>query len=432
VLNEDSDDSVDQGLSDLGEYVAARLTLLRKRPSVAADGAGINRSQFSAFLKGRKRIGREKLLLLATEIEVPVAELLRRAGLKAPLLDPSESLLMRAGAPRTIHVITDARFVDSALFAWMIRQQPFRPFGLECEFVQVDWDQVPEKIEKMGGIGFYNRRATPVRGGQKVWRVSRWTDMSLYKGYAILGRKNLGIDETPRTHQDARLLLATLVDRRQKEGRRPTILTFGTDAEWRVERVFVRDFPARTFEVITVGDADQALAKYLADDGTVFDLFIGGLPQRLRALRHPDVLDVLSIQNNPAFFSLNSLVYADVFLQTPRARAILAAVEALWFDTIDRIRQQEGLRETVLHEVLRDLDTLSLGYRSLDSTTLGLVLPGGSADNEYEVFPSQPSDLLDAFLALTHRLEEDGGDDDRVSDLSLLRYAAGEEFIAPA
>ena len=154
------------------------------------------------------------------------------------------------------------------------------------------------------------------------------------------------------------------------------------------------------FEPILVPSADQALEKFGEHQG---DLFVGGLPQRLAAIDQGLGCELLTFENNPLFFTLNSLIAAEAFLGRPNSRAILTAVEALWFGMIDRLKRDEAFRETACEAIPRAIDGLGVKKHNITTSNLRRTLPGPHNRDNYELFPSRPTDLMTAVVRTVQR-----------------------------
>ena len=372
---------------------------LKKRDmsrSAVARRAAIDPGHFSRALEGDKSLGRDKVLALATFLAIPRNELLIAAG-----HEPEESpvniddlALVRSEYGLPLRVVTDPRFVDSVMFMWIFSQQPFRQVGIECELVKTDWANVPRMVGSANrpAIGFYNRRSTLRRGEKAYLQVNYWTDLCLYKGYALVARPR-ALKEDLKSIADAKKYLARLIEQRPG-GPKPTIITMSGDTYWRLYTALTPLVETNAFAFEQILDPDLALRTFLTDG--VGDLFFGGLPQRIAA-RASECREVLNFENNPLLFSLNSLIYSDTL---QNRLGIVSAASGLWFKTIAQAMNDSAYRAMAQKGCMRLLQELEVEQHTLTEDLIGDVISG----RKYEVFPERPTVLFNDVLEIFRRV----------------------------
>jgi hypothetical protein len=361
--------------------------------SAVAESAGIHRTHLYRVLGESKSLGKEKLIGLADALGIARNDLLLAAGYESidPRIDLGSVTPRRLGGTR-LGVVTDPRFVDSAIFFWIFSAQPLRGIGIDCELIRTDWERVPEEVSnRKNAIGFFNRRSIPDFGG-----VRYYMDLCLYKGYALLARRDDVRKKITRI-QDAREFLTGLVARKKKE--KPTIVCMGADTVWSLRTSLTPELSDQNFVVKPFGNADFALEKFAAGLG---DLYVGGLPQRLRACKEYNCIEILNSEINPLLFSMNSLIYSEQFAGgDDAAQPLLSTISALWFRNISALKRDEDMRSQMFSEVQRfstaDRET---ARSSLTHEAFEAVLRNGA----YEDFPDTPTGLVDSIFHITDKL----------------------------
>lgn len=380
-------------------------------PAAAARIAGVDSSLLSRALSGDRSLPRERLVALADALGMPRGDVLGAAGYKGmPDIDVRNVIPARvsagSGKQDRLKVVTDPRFLDSALFWWIFSKQPFRSVGVECDLEKAAWRDVPSMIGAYPlAIGFFNKQLLGQRSsGAEAVDVRLWADLCLYKGYALIGRL-----EKPGTAkgmhilrgiEEAKHYLERIQRRARADGRKPLVVTMGADPEWRLMTPPVAvDF--REFEFARYPTADQALQRFRTGEG---DCFIGGLPQRLSLQDSPHV-EILHFDNNPFLLSINSLFCSPAVLRG--RRALLHAAAGLWFETVAQMRESPEYRRAVAAEIIGILDSLgeqhNLQRRFFDDVF-------GSGGERYEVFSERPGGLVESLLFAMERVFETVGE----------------------
>jgi len=372
---------------ELTDRVRDALRTTGQTQSAVARSTGINRGQFSRFLSGEVRLGPEKLRALADHLHLERGWVLRMAGFpeEGPEITLSQAVLTPQ-APMRLEVFSDGRFYDSALFLWTLCElQPLLPLGITCVPRHVNWSEVPDRIARADlAIGFYNRKVKK----KGLENIGYWTDLTIYRGYALIGRRIKGLLLSPPTKY--------LEELRKKRGELK-ILTIAADTLWQLQNPLPPGIITESTVIQIEPDADRALMRF-AKEGEA-DLFVGGLPQRLKA-RELGLEEVINSRNNPLLFSLNSLVFAKSTLDTPRGEPLLGAVSSVWFRSVQQLRSSTTFREAAVSAIPEMLNRLGVADHSIDQKGLDEVLPGPLGGEEYEIFPESPTDLLDAYNSI--------------------------------
>ena len=374
----------------LVEEAVKRLALTQ---SAVARRAGIDAGHLSRALQlqGGKALGKDKVLALASVLSIPKNELLNAAGYQpdGPAVNINDVSLLRSEGGPPLRIVTDPRFVDSAIFMWIFSEQPFRQIGMDCDLVKTDWANVPHAVASGNSpaIGFYNRRAALRRGPHRFVRVNYWTDLCMYKGYALMARPGAAERDFGTLGEAEKFLKKLIADHRS--GSKATIITIGGDTMWRLYTPLTPVLRDADFAFEHIPDADLALRTFLEGAG---DLFLGGLPQRLAA-RKVGCYEVLSFANNPLLFSLNSLIFSEALKDR---QGIMSAASGLWFKTIAQAKADPSAMKSLQNGCLRLLDNLKVDQHCITADLIAEVL----SDERYEVFPDRPTDLFDELLSM--------------------------------
>lgn len=384
-----------EDLAKLSLLIREALNQLGQPAAQVAKAAGIHPSHLSQALNRKKALSRQKLIALAGQLRVPQKKLLQAAGYPVEdglEIDLGNVTILHGLGGLPLKIVTDPRFIDSAVFMWIFSTQPFKAMGIDCELVKVDWHKVPEEVAtNQYAIGFYNRRASVKRGTLKLYQVRYWSDLCLYRGYALMAHRNNELQE-PVTLTAANSYLKNLIHGRRRSGRKTTIVSMGADTVWRLTNPLTPDLNDDNFIVESLGDPDFALSQFLNGVG---DLFVGGLPQRLAA-RKMGCHEVLSSQNNPLLFSLNSLICSETMFE--ERKPILTAASALWFDTISKLKINQEFRQQVTQAIPQLLRNLSIEKHNLNEEFFQTIF--SETGSTYEFFPDRPTDLLDQLLRI--------------------------------
>jgi transcriptional regulator with XRE-family HTH domain len=402
--------------SPLITLIKARIAAAKRSQRKIADQAGIHPSQLTQLLRGTKGISRDKLLALARVLGVGEDEILAAAGLETGIASAVRADLSSPySRSARIKVISDPRFIDSAVFMWMCSTQPFlRHHDVVFELVPKDWSRVPPEMigqldlsEPAPAIGFYNRNpATDTSTLLEVdtsTRLKHWTDFCLYRGYAVLARRS-DTPEKIRAARDAgnrvpeadiRSFLKELV---QNAGaKKATIITIGADTDRVLSTpLFKTEFSS--FNVKSEPNPDYALSAFRGNYGS---LFVGGLPQRLRAEKNDSCIPIVTWKEDPFLFSINSLFC------TPQlyGSSLVYWIEALWHETISKMADKP-FRDRVATECQSLLRSLQIDPEetSLSREMFEDVL--GPRGREYEVFLKRGGELNPNFVDITAGIVE--------------------------
>jgi hypothetical protein len=305
-----------------------------------------------------------------------------------PEKTPLGSFLSHLAQPiKTIRIVTDSRFVDSALFLWIFSEQPFRAANLEIECIPeiVDWADIPQTVAAHPySLGFYNRREDKHHSS-----VAYWTDLSIYRGYSIVAHKMSSSDKRPATIKQSGEFLERYLKNCEDKGMTPTIISIGADTSWRFGDNLTPDIPWSLFRNRIIQNATEALAEFLKSPHA---LFIGGLPQRLQA-EDEGCISILDFDHNPKLFSVNGLLYNTGLGQS--GSSVLQAASALWFDTISKLKKEAKYREEVAASIKTMLTRIQTPPLWKDSIYDQLF-----TDDKFEFFPEAPADIADYYVEL--------------------------------
>ena len=302
----------------------------------------------------------------------------------APIISP------QAGRIDKLQVVTDPRFIDSALFLWIFRQQPFRAAGLEIECLPIEreWTKVPGFVaENSNAIGFYNRRLE--RGGAEC--VDYWADLCIYRGYALLSHPCLGLKKRPDTLEDSEEFLKSfLLDLRQREVP-PTIISIGGDTVSVFGDKLTPNVRRISFREQPVEDANEALEMFRKNKNS---LFVGGLPQRLQAEKW-GAIPIIDDHHKPGLYSVNGIIcHPDLTLG---GRAILQSAASLWFDTVSRLKGDEQFRNEVVSGIRDMLRAHDPGSEVLFQDSM---FERFFSSNDLELFAASPAEIPDMLADL--------------------------------
>ena len=292
-----------------------------------------------------------------------------------------------------IKVITDPRFLDSAVFMWMLRNQPLQSLDVRCDLLAADWRSVPEQVASHEyAVGFHNRRSVLRHREKTVYGVKVWSDLCLYKGYALIGRPNP--EHAPTfTLVEARKLLRETIEIFAQKGERPTLVCMGADSIWKLYTPFTPEINTDTFAIHAFNNPDLALRSFLEGFG---DFFMGGLPQRLVAREH-GCIEILNFANNPLLFSVNSLICSNsVYEEHP---FIMTSIASVWFETIRKIQRDQAFCEGVAESSIQLLDDLGIDGTILCRSFFSQIFRNASG-REYESFPEHPGGVIDELLVV--------------------------------
>jgi transcriptional regulator with XRE-family HTH domain len=381
----------------LAKLVREALKTLNMPKGEVAKKAGITPSHLSHVLRKAKSLSKEKLLSLGDVLKIPRDQILSVAGFAASEesgIDLGNVTLVRSlGGPR-MKVVTDPRFIDSAIFMWIFSTQPFREIGIEWDLANTDWGKVaPEVASQKYAVGFYNRKAVVSRGTKPLYNVKYWTDLCLYKGYALLARPNDRERSGTLDLDRGRKYLRALIKR--SKDRRPIIVSMGTEPVWRLMTSLVPELIPKNFKVDTYANPDFALNQFLKEK--VGDLYVGGLPQRLFA-KEEGCVEVLSFENNPLLFSLNSLICSEEMVESQKP--ILSTISSLWFHTVGRMKREPNFRALVVRGIQSMLIDLKIDNHNLRKEYFDMLFSETDDENAYESFPNHPSELLDEVMGI--------------------------------
>jgi transcriptional regulator with XRE-family HTH domain len=324
------------------------LTQLKKSQRWLAEKLKLSPTFINLVVQGQRGLSSSDAQRTAAVLGIPADDLLRAAGHDVSAVDIAGlgAQIVTHGAGQIV-VVTDPRFLDSALFLTMCAAQPFASVEIEFEVLPASWASVPDVLATQDeGIAFFNHRL--IRDHPTHRKLMSWSDLCLYRGYAIIGRSSAFVRGS--SVEDRLSAFRKLLEDHD-ERHKLEIVTIGLDTElvaedWLQsvapgERSKIRIFPSH--------DADFALEEFTK--GELGDLFVGGLPQRVEAFENPACVEVISSEDDPLLFSYNSL------LCTPQLHAnrrnLLYLITNLWSEVVKRMYANKTFREHIAEECAR-------------------------------------------------------------------------------
>lgn len=296
-----------------------------------------------------------------------------------------------------VKIVTDVRFYDSALFMYL-----FYNIGqyknIKLNLIQTDWSEVSKIVaSEQNCLGFYNRKVHIKHGNI----IKFWHDMCIYKGYSILIRKNhpalKGYQENIiiDSLEKASDLIKHISSYYTKENIKGVVITMGGDTSFKLTNApIIDEFVKLYFTLESVDNPDKALAIFKEGVG---DLFIGGLPQRLVAKRY--CIDIVSSQIHPLLFSINTLIYNKSLDENNSIKNILYFASKAWFEATSRLKTDDIYRKEVFSSIKEMLIKLGIAEHNLEEDGFNAVF-GNLTKQDYEIFPSRPSDITDHVVSL--------------------------------
>lgn len=231
---------------------------------------------------------------------------------------------------KTVDVITDGRFIDTAVFLFSAMEGANNAPPTRIRLRQVDWASVPyETAKASAAISYMNRRAVPDVGEN----VRLWSNLCAFHGYALIGRPK-DFPSPPASLAEANAALEALAAKRKLR-----IITFGSDS---IDVLRTPLTPTLNSDRVTMESlpVEHALNRFLGGHG---DLFIGGLPQRLSCVKQ-GLVEVVTSQMNPLMLGIDSLPYnGDVDVE------VLQAISASW----SRVCRELAASEDYAREVFK-------------------------------------------------------------------------------
>ena len=368
--------------------------------SGAARALGVSPGQLSRVLHLRRSASEELVIGLASLLQVPKDQLIALANLPPKSKQGIPTTGRRRGRGE-IEVFTDPRFLDSALFAWILAAQPLAELGFQCKLIEVPWRQVSERVahSTRPAIGFCNRRSKPQMRSHELYpALEVWQDLTIYTGYAILARRGK-VSEAPRSVEAANTVLASIVSHAKPS--KPRLVSFGSDSTWRIPTELTPLLTPEFFDFLRETDADSALTSFLAGVG---DLFVGGLPQRMAA-EAQGCVPIVHYEINPALFSLNALVYGPKVAELSDRHQLLSMVCSAWFSSIERLDLDSSYCHTATEAIPTLLDELCISNHRLTHEFLKQMLPPKQVCR-YELFPHSPADLTRSVVSCIRKLQQ--------------------------
>lgn len=162
-----------------------------------------------------------------------------------------------------VPVITDPRFIESSIFHWVFSQQPLASAGIRFQLIACDWRSIPEKLSATpNSIGMFNRRTVVTFERRPIYDVALWSDLTLYKGYALIIRSDGSITSPVSLPQATQHLKETLKSRQDSDSK-PVIICMGADTVWKIVTPFTPDFDLDDYHIESFDSPDVALKTFL-------------------------------------------------------------------------------------------------------------------------------------------------------------------------
>ena len=354
-----------------------------------------------------------------------------RAKKPAWHVDVSQVFPIRRSKAVTLTVVTDPSFFDSGIFAWIFDRQPFRTLGIDAKVLAEDWVDVPQKIadHRHGfAIGFYNRNVvfqTDSVHENLGQDIKFWADLCIYLGYALMVRGEHGPEGALTSQKAVADYINTL---RREHGDVLDVVSIGSDTQWMMDNTVVRRAMGargkdeKVINPLPHQGVESSLMSFLDDRHGV--MYVGGLPQRMRA-RDQKCTEVISFQNEPTLFSVNSLICTK---QTYDERAdLLNAATALWFETIRRIKRSPDMRHHLCTEIPAWAEQRGWATNSLTGELYRRFFSGFEAEDLNAIAENWPQRMKDDFIG--YELFPDTHKElvDHLSHLILNALAVGAE-----
>jgi transcriptional regulator with XRE-family HTH domain len=390
-----------QDLKKLSSLIKTAINISGKTDSEVAEEAGIARSHLYYVLKGEKSLSEDKLRKLADKLNFPESALLQAAGFieSTSVIDDA---LADFSAVEAITVITDPHFLDSALFLWLFESRFLNSFGIKWNFKKTIWSMVPMDVdETQHSIGFFNRKSKVIFRGKTYASPKYWSDLCVYKGYSLIARR----ENVPwkKKVPDIREVEKYLNDLTQRSSGRPMIVTMASGTVKQFDNPFVKAEWDK-FKIEVLPNPDIALSMFLKGYG---DLFIGGLPQRFKAEKEGDCISLISAANNPALFSMNSLICSRGMYD--QGRAIMSVITSVWFQVCDKLREDRDFRTKVFYELDDMLKTkFEIFDHSITMDLFDAVFDNQLENNYFEFFPRRPAGIVSQTIKILDECVQQG------------------------
>jgi len=207
-----------------------------------------------------------------------------------------QRLIGKADPPH-IKIITDGSFIDTALFFVTVAEASKKISNATLVPVQCNWANIAHTFSKSEtAIAYLNRRELPdITGDFQIW-----SNLCSFHGYALLGRNDLFSSPIPDLRTANREL------ERAATQRKLTIINFSPDLNELLQTPLTPILNSSRVEYLSY-PVEEAFEKFLSGKG---DLFLAGLPQRLKCSRL-GMTEVITSQIHPLLLGIDALIYKD-------------------------------------------------------------------------------------------------------------------------
>ncbi len=289
--------------------------------------------------------------------------------------------LLRPTHYRKFVICTDSRFIDSSIFLLAAERAAHRLKSTDLVLAHREWSRVPSYVaEVSNAIGYFNRRSSYT--SLEPSAIESWGNLCFYKGYAILGRTSR-IAASPTSIEESNRVLDRLLSEAAGRGRRLVIMTMGVDAIWRFASPLLFNFDITRCE-IREDDVESAADRFLGGEG---DLFIGGLPQRLRCMESGKCVEIVTSEYDPTLFAVNSMIVKSSDVET--VRDVLNAIFDEWGKLTRELEAGDSAVDALFEYYVRTTSALGAGRFRSNSSMFHHVL---SESRGYLKFFSSLSD----------------------------------------
>lgn len=231
-------------------------------------------------------------------------------------------MIRRVKVPKIL-VCTDGSFINTAVFLLAAIEASKQMPEADLTIKHIEWDNLKHVFGRKDNIVAYMNRRHLTRVDAPI---TVWSNLTVFKGYALLGRpEDFAVKLPTLAAANARLLELSRT-------RKLTIITNGADSADVLNTPLTPALRHHNIRIEIDPPAD-ALERFLRGRG---DLFISGLPQTLEGKR-AGMVEVMSSENHPLMFGINSMVYEE--LRVPDT--ILEQIATSWSVICRRLKRDE-------------------------------------------------------------------------------------------
>jgi transcriptional regulator with XRE-family HTH domain len=359
----------------------------------AAENARISQSHLSRVLTAQKSLTKQKLLDIASVLNIEAPELLKAAGYESTHEEELRLFFQEPAPIDFVEVVTDPRFVNTAMLLWIFNHQPLR--GIKCKLIPVNWNQIPNEVAKRDyAFGIFSRRN---RGLKRSPGYKFWADLHLSKTYYLMARPGI-LSNSLNNLRDAEQFLNRLLVKCKSDfklGKRntpkPIVIVFNLNTLVRLQfenNPLMPWLSTENFSFIEISNPDAALNEFLEGRGDLIDL---SLNQVIVAKNH-GCHEVLSSNTYPLMVSIQSLICSPhLYEKNPE---ILSTASAIWFKTIRRMRDDDNFRADAAKEIPNLLREMNIYGHNIDEEMCLRFLPKRNGETML-VYADNSTQLID-------------------------------------